>query len=32
MRDEIKYDQISDLVDQIEKDKNDARRILDGRI
>ncbi len=32
MRDELKYDQISDLVDQIEKDKNDARRILDGRI
>lgn len=28
LRDELKYDQIKDLVDQIEQDKNDARRIL----
>ena len=29
LRDEIKYDQIEDLIDQIEQDKIDARRILD---
>ena len=28
LRDEIKYDQIEDLIDQIEQDKIDARRIL----
>lgn len=32
MRDELKYEHISDLVDQIEEDKAEARRILDGRI
>ncbi len=29
LRDEIKYDQLEDLIDQIEQDKIDARRILD---
>ena len=29
LRDEIKYDQIEDLIDQIEQDKIEARRILD---
>lgn len=32
MRDEEKYEQISDLIDQIEKDKDDARRILNNGI
>lgn len=32
LRDEIKYDQIEDLIDQIEQDKIDARRILDHGI
>lgn len=29
LRDEIKYDHLEDLINQIEQDKNDARRILD---
>ncbi len=32
MRDEEKYEHISDLIDQIEKDKDDARRILKNGI
>ncbi len=32
LRDEIKYDQIEDLIDQIEQDKIEARRILDHGI
>lgn len=32
LRGEIKYDKIEDLIDQIEKDKSDARRILDHGI
>ena len=32
LRDEIKYDHIEDLIDQIEQDKIDARRILDHGI
>ena len=32
LRDEIKYDHIEDLINQIEQDKIDARRILDNGI
>ena len=32
LRDEEKYEYISDLIDQIEKDKDDARRILKNGI